>query len=429
MNTTKKGDQFEALVHDQLLREIREDKFLANEDRCHIYKKKGYYSRDRKKKIIIDISIEIFLPGHDRASILVLVECKNYKRPVQVGDVESFFSKTQQISGGNIKAILITNNSFQEGTINFSESKGIGLAKYVPNDDLNWVLQRSPSHQSHQKNQAHAAYKWLREEPNAVSVFNFYAFFDGQYTASITHAIKGLARIESSDSEIVSNTSNNGCFVEYLSHLQIEHIANAVLQRIEYSTGKVDLNKIISILTAEQNLTVNLNAILPKDILGRIQFHPFKIYIDKNKIQNTGRQRFTLAHELGHYFLGHSRYILSESYFDSIDDFDRDHSLGISEVSRMELQANSFASNLLLPKKAVLSEFYSWADSKGLNNRGFGYLYLDDQKCNIDNYRNISSHLAKTFLVSKQAVKYRLLSLELLNEVGVTSKRINSLFK
>ena len=130
MDTTKKGDELENKIYELFRDDILNDRFWAKKECCKIYKKKGYYSRDRKKDIIFDIAIEIFLPGQVSFSSLVLIECKHYNHKVPVEDVESFLMKAQQVSGGNVKAIVVSNNAFQEGVFNFSESKRIGLLRF-----------------------------------------------------------------------------------------------------------------------------------------------------------------------------------------------------------------------------------------------------------------------------------------------------------
>ena len=130
MSSVDKGDKLEAQIYSLFDAEISNGRFFAKEENCEIYARKGYYSRDRKKKIVFDVSIEIRLPGHDDYSILILIECKNYNHPVPVDDVEEFHSKIQQVAGANGKGIVASTNSFQESVFNFCESKGIGLLRY-----------------------------------------------------------------------------------------------------------------------------------------------------------------------------------------------------------------------------------------------------------------------------------------------------------
>jgi hypothetical protein len=89
MNTTRKGDELESKIFKLIKREIVQGRFFVNPDRCKIFSKKGYYSRDREKDIIFDIAVEVYLPEQHTYSMLVLIECKNYDHPVPVEDVSS----------------------------------------------------------------------------------------------------------------------------------------------------------------------------------------------------------------------------------------------------------------------------------------------------------------------------------------------------
>lgn len=108
-----------------------------------------------------------------------------------------------------------------------------------------------------------------------------------------------------------------------------------------------------------------------------------------NEAQHLNRQRFTIAHELGHFLLGH----LSK---DSLVDrefvvFRRDDSLSSAKYSD-EIRANRFAAELLMPVK---------------------FLVLD-----IDAEEKISAdrlaRLAKKYIVSEIAMTHRLGNLGLL---------------
>lgn len=101
--------------------------------------------------------------------------------------------------------------------------------------------------------------------------------------------------------------------------------------------------------------------------------------IGVNQTHHPVRKRFTIAHELGHFLLGHG--LGEEIQEETIDDsFDKSHP--------QEREANQFASCLLMPREFVKKE---------VNKNS-----LDIEK------------LSKTFGVSKQAITIRLLELKLI---------------
>lgn len=64
-------------------------------------------------------------------------------------------------------------------------------------------------------------------------------------------------------------------------------------------------------------------------------------------------ERFTLAHELGHHFLRHSKYMNGE-YCDIADlKLDSSSTFEMDDLRRMDWQANYFASCLLLPRETL----------------------------------------------------------------------------
>lgn len=110
-----------------------------------------------------------------------------------------------------------------------------------------------------------------------------------------------------------------------------------------------------------------------------------KIYI--NKEDSLNRNRFTIAHELGHYTLEHlgksgERMTLAR----------RD---GYNTIDRIERQANQFAAALLMNKEKLESEF------KELD----GIPISKISKINL---------MSRIFGVSEQAMKFRLMNLGLI---------------
>ena len=140
-----RGGDFERRVFSFIEAEIRANRLLFRPECCAIFRQKPYYSRDRRSHIAFDVAIEVTLPGGDAPSMLCLIECKDYSRPVPVDDVEEFFAKVQQVARAKAKAIVVSSNSFQSGALEFACSKGIGLLRMFPESEFKWVLHRSLS--------------------------------------------------------------------------------------------------------------------------------------------------------------------------------------------------------------------------------------------------------------------------------------------
>lgn len=140
MNTVEKGDALEDQAFDILQVELSKGRLGIDSASGRIFKKKGYYSRDREKDIIVDISIEVWPPGAQNYSLLWVCECKNYGHAVPVDDVEEFKAKLDQISGKNVKGVIASRNSFQSGAISFAKNQGIGLVRIMPHDQVTWMM-------------------------------------------------------------------------------------------------------------------------------------------------------------------------------------------------------------------------------------------------------------------------------------------------
>ena len=106
-----------------------------------------------------------------------------------------------------------------------------------------------------------------------------------------------------------------------------------------------------------------------------------------NKDHSTTRRRFTLAHELGHFILHPPR----EAYVDARARNER----STRGTDLEEIQANTFAAELLMPAKLVREQV----------GEGALDLMLDAGRL---------GDLAKLFQVSPEAMTYRLVNLDLL---------------
>jgi len=130
------------------------------------------------------------------------------------------------------------------------------------------------------------------------------------------------------------------------------------------------------------------------DISGAIVRKDNHVVIAVNPAHHSNRQRFTIAHELGHYFLHEAQVQEHVDQRFSVAWRKADPSGG---VDWLEVEANRFAAELLIPTKFLTRDLDS----------------LDEIE------RHTIAVLASRYRVSKDAMKFRLTNLGIigLNEV------------
>lgn len=114
-----------------------------------------------------------------------------------------------------------------------------------------------------------------------------------------------------------------------------------------------------------------------------------QVFIAVNERHHRNRQRFTIAHELGHYFLDH---LHSHPHIDREFTVIARNGISSQASDPREMEANAFAANLLLPQEFLIRAF--------VQTGGFANDELPD--------------LARQYQVSDQALSYRLANLGLL---------------
>lgn len=128
---------------------------------------------------------------------------------------------------------------------------------------------------------------------------------------------------------------------------------------------------------------------LEDDVSGMLVINDTQIVIGVNSLHSQKRQRFTMAHELGHYILHRST---SNVFFDESLLFFRNQKSS-EGTKRQEIEANNFAAELLMPEPAIRQRLEEPIDA-----------FNEDE---VDN-------LASEFRVSAQALTIRLTKLGLL---------------
>jgi Zn-dependent peptidase ImmA (M78 family) len=425
LSTTQTGNALERRVYDLLQAEIDADRFWAKKENCKVFWKKGYHSKDRADDIVFDVSVEVYLPGAKEYSLLVLVECKNYAHAVPVNDVEEFFAKVQQVAAANAKSVIASTASFQLGARTFAKSKGIGLIRCFDANEFKWELKRSPSASARSMlaDEACDVGAGLSEQDFQSLVFDLYLQSPVRETNSLWDFFEDTALDSGVTSAQVRKISNSRSKimnqVPFCEKDDLESRSSEILSELGYSGGIVSLDELCAREAKRVDLSVNFHVPVPADslrpALGRIQFDPLVIDVYAYDIPNAGRSRFTLAHELAHHLLGHGKYLVRECCDES--DFVLQHRTVVdgSDIARMEFQANYFASSLLLPRIHVIEDFRRLARSLDIVDKGYGYLYVDEQPCNVQNYEAVTSHLMGKYGVSRTVAKIRLEAMGLLS--------------
>lgn len=160
---------------------------------------------------------------------------------------------------------------------------------------------------------------------------------------------------------------------------KIEKIAEDLLNQMKLDVTPVPVEEIAT------KLQIKIGREPSEDFSGILIRKDGKALIGINSTESHVRQRFTIAHELGHFLL-HPNKATFVDY--------RDNQKDIMRTPR-EKQANAFAAALLMPRTRLVK----------------------DVKLKFKNgiYEEDLTELASEYEVSAEAMKYRLLNLNLLN--------------
>ncbi|MDB4559003.1 ImmA/IrrE family metallo-endopeptidase, partial [Amylibacter sp.] len=90
-----------------------------------------------------------------------------------------------------------------------------------------------------------------------------------------------------------------------------------------------------------------------------------------------------------------------------------------------ESQANKFSSEFLLPAEMFAKQLAVRRSRLGIQDRGHGYLFVDDQSCNYLPYNQLLSDISDYFKVSKQVIEIRLRNYGLLNDQRYKAKSVS----
>lgn len=397
MNTVKVGDKFEDKCYRLIERAIKNGELGIDEKYAKVFKKKGYYSKDREKDIVFDLSIEVWPEGAERFVLLFIIECKSSPagNKVPVDDVEEFCIKINQVAGVNVKGVMITDNSFQKGGLTFAKNKGMMLIEVDNYDNHSIILHRTER-------------KDRKDESEDIETTLF----------SLIKKTLGFQKVEG---------------LVRLSTENIEEVVRSILMPYNGMISAIKMPEFLDYLETQYEISFDFNSTLEavngKKILGYYDVDSKKILIDKDIAQTT-RFPFVLGHELGHFFLHSDLKLNQERYNDFADseyDFFTDKYLLKNDKNWIEWQANKFAVSLFMPQNLFLSHMIAFRKRIGISRPD--YIYLDDQPINRKDFRDTLQYLSAYFGISKTSVKYRLNEFDKIIDVSSSKNDVGSIIR
>jgi Zn-dependent peptidase ImmA (M78 family) len=163
-----------------------------------------------------------------------------------------------------------------------------------------------------------------------------------------------------------------------------ERAAIALLERLEVRDAPVPIDEIAAELDVDvrpEPLHGGLSGMLYRSREGRV-------VLGVNSMHAPVRQRFTIAHELGHFLLHRDTL--------HVDGLVRRDEMSSLAADAKEIEANAFAAELLMPRDLVLGRVVELLPKSGVADPA-----------------RLVLQLARTFGVSEQAMEFRLANLGL----------------
>jgi hypothetical protein len=138
-----KGLAYELEVAKAIGAELAHGNLGLDPAQAKVRHKPSYFSRDRRKDIVFDVSVEVYRKGASEPYWVWVLECKNYRHSVPVDDAEEFHAKLEQVGADRTKGTMISPVGFQQRTVEYARSKGIGLWRYIPEGSLVHLMEDS----------------------------------------------------------------------------------------------------------------------------------------------------------------------------------------------------------------------------------------------------------------------------------------------
>ena len=380
-NNQHKGDYFENLVFKKLKELIKNQDIPGVSRYNEIFLHKQYASKTAPDVMLNpDITIEVYSNSNKETwSNLLVVECKNHGRKIDNSIYREFVGNLSDYPRSGVRGIMVSSAGFTQQVITLAQSDNIALVVLSEQSDWETIIWRKiNSFEQHQ-----FGHKVLTGEAST----SYPIVYSGNSFVTVSDLLQECGIPMSKALHIPFMEDNVIC-------KKVEDI----LQNTKYLIKGNFIDCCFSLIAPNYKFDF---VEMQEDCLGKCDFKEHVITINSSLSKH--RQNFTIAHELGHIAL-HSSIV--ENLF-SIEDRESDKNTIISKsiYGRMEYQANTFASYLLMPNIPFMAEVNKLFKENWITT---GRLYHDYQPCNIRDCNVVVGALSSKFNVSQEAVIVRL---------------------
>lgn len=410
MNTTHKGNKLEDKFHKYLQEQHDRGELVYDAhlpELCKIYKKKKYDCPATESKVEFDIVIELFRKNQEKPYLYLVFECKNHKGNISTIYVNEFVSKLNNVFPGKHRGVLVTSSNLQSGANSLARNKNLGIVKY-DEYGIEFIAERKASSFTGNR---HIQSQLIGGQSN-VKPLKFSATYKNRFFSSPSSFMGSI--LPKGNSPASAKEENRDSEVPYISKAEIQQIARDQLDKINYKKEHVDLHKVCASLSIDLHFTGEVvrdqNGEL---ILGSADFENRSIQI--NLDQHAFRTRFTTAHEIGHFCLGHDQFLRTDSILEN-DLFANRSNAASTNYERLEIQANSFASDLLLPEFVFKRATYAAKKIHDVRGNSSADIYVDNQPANFTPYNLLMEDLSRYFGVSKMAIEIKFKQLKMIDD-------------
>lgn len=326
----------------------------------------------------------------------------------EIVDVETVLKlSSKYMNDSRIKLFIVSTHGYDNHIVKTAEERNVGLIRVNINQKVNehnFVLPRLTDNRVLINNYRMMLMGGM--EMTEPIVIKDYLYITTSLSDSLEHdhiAVKSNTRVKA---PVLSNDE-----IEDITYQIVKDKAEPyeqLLASLNYTDSKIPRYDFDPYeLVKSQGIEIKRKAILPDNQLGLIDMEKKQLFLNQT-VDNRLRERFTVAHDDGHYTL-HSNLNIPQFY----ETKSSMYPFGTADQFRLEWQANHFASCLLMPA-GIVRELYRiyWQKEYGPGNPSPMRVRRDTKF--TGEYHRVVGPISRKLDVSMEAAKWRLCHMELL---------------